>query len=368
MLINIIRLLVMHVCLVFSFALFALVPIQGDEFCQYGEFGCSPCVNDVNGRFEEISGRRSERETFRFPADNRSLNNYPAPSLRVKSHAQGVSRLSGVGDENWMVLSHSGKELGDTGIYLFTFDWLRSLGEAWVFGDILDNFARRYFYYPFENFNHAGGVDTLGGLLIVALDCNRSESCDAEIQFLDVSRPWAPRYLSSIKMNFDEFEGRPIDYNLHAGAAGGARLADGRMLVYVRGSNQGAFGQFFISKNQDIRHGWSLVSAWKKEKLPEGTPWYSWENTSFVTECGTKNLYMIGSGTMRSRFNLYQVVWDEKKGHRSLNFKFKAAKRLRTGRLLTGARNGGGVHITPHGELVFYVTDRRPPYRIQEFY
>ncbi len=340
--------------------------ILGDITSNYGEYGGQACVHQVAKAFGRVAGNRSKRRDFRFLQETPSLNWFSPIRLTIADHIQSVARLPGMGNDNWVALTHNSQAPGETGLYLVRFDWIISSGFPWDLEQVLMSKTRSYYYHRFPRFNHAGGMQALGTQLFIAMECNNKVKCNSEIYVLDVKRPQRPREISRLLLDGSYGELGP-DINSRASAVAATRLADKRTLLFIRGVGGGKSGWFFVSKSADLGRGWEFLGLWEKSRLALKTPWHAWENVNFITECESGDVFLVGLGTMRDWVNLYKVTGDLSKKE-SPNFEFVAAKNLRTSGLLTSPRNGGGVHVSPAGELAFYITDRHPPLKIEEFY
>jgi hypothetical protein len=207
-------------------------------------------------------------------------------------------------------------------------------------------------------------MQPLGTMLFVGTECSDGVQCNGEVQVMDVRDPAHARIINVLEI--DNSHGQLGQYRTGAAGAAAVRLTDGRYLVFTRGSETNENGWFFVSDRPGITPDthWNFVNGWqRKADLPAGDPWYPWENFSFITECGTGDIYFMGLGSIWNHVGLYRLTTTDSK----LGFKAVAERELNSSCLLTSARFGGGIHITPGGDFVTYVTDRHPPFKIEEF-
>lgn len=101
--------------------------------------------------------------------------------------------------------------------------------------------------------------------------------------------------------------------------------------------------------------------------LAPDDPWHPWDNVNLVSECETGDLYAVAMGTTRNRSFLYRLDHASADGAELIALSYVAGRGLNTSGPLVSLRSGAGVHITPNGNLVSYVTNRRPDFVLEEF-
>src|SRR5690606_30979493 len=157
------------------------------------------------------------------------------------------------------------------------------------------------------------------------------------------------------------------------------KLVDGRFLVYVGGRHSGRYGHFYVTDRNRLDQSTEFRFAhyWSAEKIDPDRAfdpllgsctasedgvcreWDRYENTTFVTECGTGRLYLVGMGERRGKVVLHRLRAREG----GLDFQAVARKRVATSRTSLGVslRNGGGIRVRSDGSgFDLFVADRSP--------
>lgn len=343
--------------------------LPNDPSCEYGEFGCNSCITDVPAAFARASGSINLRHGFNFEPSSTSLNGMQPDAFHIKDHIQGISRVSGVGQENWVALSRNARDKGDAAVYLVPFDQISSNGDAWKYAARpSDSTARGYYYHRIPGFNHAGGMQALGPMLFVATDCDEGESCDAAVHIYDTREPDALPVVSSLVLDGSqgELNRNGTVVSSRAAAVAATQLPSGRYLLFIRGRENDENGWFFLSDSSFISSGtrWIFQNHWHRSDLPEGTEWHSWEAVNFVNDCDNGGVYLVAMGTDTNKSYLYRV---EDSGLLPFNFAHLSGRGLSTSGPRTSTRFGAGIHVTPGGDIVSYVTQRQPTLEIEEF-
>jgi len=338
---------------------------RADTTCAYGTYGCNRCVPDVADAFTNgASGSKDYRHRFYF-YPTWSLNGDHPDKLAIQDHLQGITRIPGLGDENWVAITRNARDKGDGAVYLAWFNTIVSGGDAWkwAFQRPENPIADRFDYYRFAGVNHAGGPQALGTMLFVATDCDEGNLCDAYVQVMDVRDPGDALYLNKLVLDgsHGELSAGGRTFSSRAAAVGAVRLDDGRYLVVVRGREQDQNIWFFRSIGQGINAStrWELLDAWHASERPSGDEWHAWENINLIAECGTGDIYMIGMGTKDNKSFLYRVLQSGGPNQHEFSLKEVYGRGLNTSGLLVSLRYAGGVHIAPNGKLVSYVTSRQ---------
>jgi hypothetical protein len=341
--------------------------------CAYGTYGCNACIPDVPARFESASGSHEMRHHFYFDPGELAENGPTPDAYSIDDHIQSVARIPGLGDENWVALSRSARDAGDGAFYLTSFGHISSNGDAWKWAaqrTTSHPTAKSYAYYRVAGVNHAGGMQALGPMLYVAVDCDAGNNCLGGVDVYDVRSPNQVVLLDQFRMDGSQGELLRSDGALssRAAAVGAVKLESGQTLMFVRGREPENNGWFFRSVESTIETGthWELIGAWRSSDLPSDTPWYPWENVNLVTDCNDRAIYAVAMGTLENKSFLYRVV-PAVGTEAGLNFQFVGSRGLNTSGPLTSTRFGAGVHVTPNGNLVSYVTDRQPELEIEEF-
>src|SRR5262245_62937 len=81
--------------------------LRGYTDCQWGEFGCNVCVDNVPQAFRRMGANKDARHSYTFFPSKRSENGVPPLQGPSGGHVQSVQRLSGVESDNWMLVTMS---------------------------------------------------------------------------------------------------------------------------------------------------------------------------------------------------------------------------------------------------------------------
>ena len=269
------------------------------------------------------------------------------PPLR---HWQGVQRLA-IGDARWLVASRSGSSTGFVVIRMqsrqpegLAFGASREAGGVpdWSSpppsGDAV---VSRVESEP--GIGHAGGIQTLGPLLVVPYEA-RGDS--AVVVFYDLTDPILPRRLGLVR--------RPDWVGGNASLVAVTRLADGRLLLVV-GAQSSQVLEFLVSNTAD---------PFASSGTPGFTPVYverggvhgGFQNINFVTQCdGT--LYLVGMGNTGfppPNLGEDQIEWFAVRGNPSRGLRLERAGWRRFDCRECNFAAGGGVYVTPLGGIVLY--------------
>ena len=105
------------------------------------------------------------------------------------------------------------------------------------------------------------------------------------------------------------------------------------------------------------------TSTWAKKEVADGDEWHEYENLNFINEVDSGDIYLVAMGTDDNKAILYRVDRDgphfkfHKAGGRGLNT--KGAADVSAGALFhANTRWGSGVHVTPDGNIAYYVVER----------
>jgi len=401
------------------------MPITADVTTRYGTYGCNTCVPDVPAAFGRASGSHKMRKSYKFAPKHGPLNGVAKPEkfaqevIISNDHIQGITRLSGVGNENYFAMTRNARKGIDGGLYIGKFDGIKSNGGSWASARTqTSNTATKYSYHRFRRLNHAGGLQALGSMIFVAADCNEKQICDAQIKIIDASQPERPKEINALVIDGKQNElspsqtrtaaGKTIKVSSNAAAVAAIRLQNKHYLVFVRrGSSD---GWFYISTTPYIKKDtkWKFLDFWHRDDLKRGTKWYSYENVNFIADCNG-SIYMVGMGTSDNVSALYRLTsrYNSYTKKRNFNFEYVDKRGLNTDaplanifdpfdwKIVKGVlgwfsgikikgysvdkihelegtwgvtlRNAGGVHITPDKGLVSYATSRKPTIQIDEF-
>ena len=153
------------------------------------------------------------------------------------------------------------------------------------------------------------------------------------------------------KFDIGEYKGSSVAFT---------KLNDGRYMLVVDHSDADPLN-FYLSKEPgslDFKH----MYAWYQNKEPlSGGDWMKYHNLNLVTECGTKDLYMIGTGnthetygTGNDRAQLFLIETNKD------TEKFIISKKGDLHMYCDDPCNfnaGGGVYVDPNHQLILYATE-----------
>jgi hypothetical protein len=269
-------------------------------------------------------------------------------------HWQGVSRLA-FGDGQTLALSRSGAVqlslafMGD-----------RAAGGApFGAGVSLDDFS--FFFVnndPDSGFNHAGGIQALGSLLAVPNENHTTDDpslpveARTQIRFFDLSEPTSPTLLGIL--------GRDVLRSNEAGAVALARLQNNRILMAV-GRTESFILDFYVSEPNDLT-AWSHFDTWWRSEahtaLPDhDTDFGDYQGINFVTRCSDGALFIVGTHRDGDWFgNDWVDLWQVELNVNS-SVLTKVAERHVDCDGHCNLDAGGGVYVTPNGQLLVYGTE-----------
>ena len=331
----------------------------------YGSYGTQRSVDNLEARFKKsASGSGKKRHYFDFEKTKLSLNGKKPDAWHIKDHVQSVVRLAGTGNENFLAMTRSAKDIGDAGLFIVEFDRIKSDGGPWKWAELRkSDKASRYYYHRIPNANHAGGMQALGSLLFIAADCDRGKEGFAFVQLMDVRDKSKPKFINKLVLDGSQNElkidGTKIESR--AGAVAAIKLNDGKYLLFVF-SGDGETGWFFISKFSKLNKNtkWELINHWSSTELV-GTKkvWHNFQNVQFINDSKTGQIYMFATGVITNKCELYKLV--ERGG--CLTFQHVSGRGLNVADIddpLTRptCRMGASVHVTPDGFLTSYVANR----------
>ncbi|NLY92554.1 MAG: hypothetical protein GXY23_00875 [Myxococcales bacterium] len=352
--------------------------LRGDDACGPDDPDCNVCMRDVPGTFARLGTTSKTRDTLRATIARRTVGR--RMGLR---HYQSIVSFTAADGTEYLALSRSARRPGRGRIEFVRLPVkgerahpLRRLGR---FGPgKLEHVVR------VPHGNHPGGMQVLGDVLAVAVECDgRRCKGPARVLFYDVSDPASVKApMTSIVLDGSQGEPRQLGRASKASSVALTKLVDGRFLVYVGGRHSGRYGHFYVSDGPrldagtrfDFVHYWSALKDDPERRIDpllgvctarEGgvcKEWDRYENTTFVTECGTGRIYLVGMGERRGKVALHRL----RARDRALDFESVARKRVATSRTSFGVslRNGGGIRVRPDGSgFDLFIADRFPRQR-----
>lgn len=339
---------------------------RGAADCTYGERDCNACVSNVNAAFARLSSSPVSKTRYRshggeeLPPFQRKLSAFGSSA----AHVQGLGRLSRIesdleleGSDAWFVLTRSTPGLPDgAGLFMVQMSSLETR-----------------FYYPIDGVDHPGGLQTLGQYAFVASDCHKELRCGARtfVDIFDLSSPGSKQaFVQRFRIGD---QGEPGGTSTVTSVAV-TRLHTGHLLMFMLGKDSLHEGWFYVSDRAELSSDthWSYRGYWT---LPLGAD-DEYQNTSFVTECETGDIYMLGMGN--GRLDVAAQIVGDTLG-RAAGTESMSLLKLRVGEGQLGMdlvatrtfdpggdgyctfRAAASVHATAQHELVLYCSTRKSP-------
>ncbi|MFQ6114162.1 MAG: hypothetical protein ACE5NG_08740 [bacterium] len=258
----------------------------------------SPCLEDVVNAFEAVPPDGERLAFWSGEVDDQSgpipwprYSNSPSNSRGLNNHFQGVQRLR---NSPYLALTGGDPHDGVANLFLVhmasrpaTGRW----GSNLVFGTYPDQPAETV-EQPMGGDKvitrvdldtvlwHAGGLSTLGDLLVIPIDHGEDRS---EVVFYDASNP---TNLIRLAPTIERSASR-------AAAVALIRVPDGRYLAAVRGSTD---YDFYISRSDNFLDGFDSDAFVRWDRggiLPELRATSNLQNINFLKQCDG-SLFMIG--------------------------------------------------------------------------
>lgn len=297
----------------------------------------------------------------------------PAANTDTKQHWQGIARSPGSG-QAYLYVTRSGKN--ESGRYSnlavvemmsrdktggrLRSNRLRTDGHPADAPPLLQD--RVVTNYSFTDYNHPGGVQRIGDILVVPLEDRTNDSSpEGLVAFFDLTNPRVPVRLP-----------RAVAANHKIGVIAIARLSDGKYLLALTWGD-GDRVDFLLSNSTNLRDpnlSFSLLRAWTPSNLISGN-WFvqnydftgqvpiqgTYQMLNFITQTdGTLYLMAarstLASGLGQDHMQLFRVT---NPGTSSINL-----QEVRQFRHMNCPDNNGnfgagaGVHVTDNGELLLY--------------
>ncbi len=307
----------------------------------YGSPDATPAVDGVEQALRALDGERRDSHTFRFDPTVAGTD-----GVRINSHAQGVTRLPGVGNNNWLVVSKADSDRGQAGLIFVDYQFV-SDGRSWKYADRRDGDSgqARYFHGQTES-DHPGGIQVCGKTLAVPY----GNGTRAWVAFYDVSDPHNVREVSRLTL-----PGQPTFHQVAF-----TRLSSGHYLVFA-GAQNDASGWFYQSTGTSPTHmgEWKQVSFWQQSQLaPSPGKWRNYQSMNFLVDKKDGTIFLVGMGG-DNRSNYLDVFRVERNGFSAPRMTWTMDKGIRTRAGGATLRAGGGLHVTPGGrEVVLYAIEK----------
>jgi hypothetical protein len=328
-------------------------PVRGDAACEERAHDCNRCVTNVPAAFARIAATPSLKLRYRahggdsLPPFQERLAGFGSQ----RAHVQGLARSG-----DWLALTRSSPGVvGGAGLFLV-------------------HLAQREtrFYYPIAEVDHPGGMSTLGRYAFIAADCDDERRC-GRATFIDVFDLETPGSQRAFVQRFRLGEqGEPGRIRTITSVAV-TRLAAGPLLMFVQGKDSLHEGWFYESDAGPLSAdtSWTYRGHWTR---PLGKR-DEYQNTSLVTECGSGDVYMIGTGN--GELSVMSVITGDVFGrapgqdtmsllklgrsvHGELGMEWLVTRSFDPG---AGGfctfRAAANVHVTPAHELELYCSTRK---------
>ncbi|MEU6084401.1 hypothetical protein [Streptomyces sp. NPDC047108] len=305
--------------------------------------GATPCVDDVRG---------SVTEKLRDHGDTMGVHlggGMPDPEqsdTHRNDHLQGVQRLPADGGR-WLAMSYDDTDDGPGGV---GFAHLPSRSPAEDGGRLRSNrlgAASSVDQSPpasdqvvskidsgRNDLDHAGGMQALGSYLAVPYEGSAASS---EVRIYDVGDPASPVLKSTLVRTGIK----------NSGNVGWTRLADGRHLLMVGGYDSTPL-DFYASDTIDGPY--THLGTWRGD-------FAAYQSTNIVTECGTGNLFIVGSYKTggEDTLDVYSLALTPNPDIAPVGSRHMYCA-------TDGVRQcdfsaAGGVYVSPAHELYFYATE-----------
>lgn len=329
--------------------------IIGDTSCPYGSRDCNRCAYDVVNSVNKLS-------TYGEPLGFH-IGAHPEPSFNpftkdFHGHFQGVQRVSTTSGDYLVVSQDDMKSTsGDwSGLGIVRLTSRDGDGYRWRSNRLLKNLDFEYTAPPDPDMivttvwitnehDHPGGFQILGDYLAVGTD--------HLVHLYDLANPEAPIDMGVVL-------DRP---GFSSSTTSLAKLADGHYLLVVSNSDAEQLDFYFSSQPNSISEFIFYDSFHKDEVL--GGDWHAYQNMNLVTECGTGDVYLIGT----YNGGWFKTYWGEDRAvvysiQKSLSGEIILEEQL--SKHLHCAYRGeadcnfdaaAGIYVDPSGQIILYSTE-----------
>ncbi len=336
-------------------------PMKGAVNCDYGSIDCNPCVGDLINKIGSIDTQEGSSSVHRFKGEGLGI------SMNLFKHPQGIARLAGIGDENWLVMPRNhASDPSKAGVVSVLFESILSDGSSWIEAPLeRATTGKMSHFYSTEDNKHPGGCQIIGHTLAVAHEAVQDTLLSPTwISFYDVSDPIHIREVNRFNFRGMDSYGTPffMSDNGQAMCVGLTRLADGRYLMLALESRRrlsSDIGWFFVSTGKDLSTtSWQFLQMWHQDMLLPGKHAFrTYENINLVTDCRNGQIYMLGffGNGKNNAIDVFKIGHLDQ-GLIYLEKVFEKEVKTRTG----GAsfRAGGSLHVTPEGRPVIYAVEK----------
>jgi hypothetical protein len=368
--------------------------LVGDTSCAWGSKDCNRCVNDVKTNFDNIEtsytgelGSQIGVRSYAYPTKDYLLNRMNALGAE---HIQGVGRIAGLGNNEYLVFTHSTKsdDPGKSGALAVVRMGASQSSKGFALGDMREgdgkdqNTQNRTVARTYSDSNHPGGLATLGHYVFVADWCQPHGNykwCHKRSQYAfevyDVSEVHRNAVLNShppvriidrsVKIEGDEKR------QASTATVAATRLRDGHYLVGI-GRSGGQNYEYFLSDTTQLLP----TTAWSS--LGDPDPIQKWgEGAAMVNECGTGDVYLVQIeksadklyDTQQSKDELHLFKLEQVSNSPAIRHNYIKSRTFRCsdGTAWCDFDKGGGLYVSPKGNLYLYATDAQQAKSTERF-
>ncbi len=355
-----------------------LTSLRGDTSCEWGAANCNRCVWNVSAELDRLQNNYRSAGRIRFAGYA-----YPTPGYilhRISNgsyeHVQSIGRIAGVGNNEYMVFTHStasGQSGKQGALAVVRMGAGQNTGGGPFYGmpygsGSNQNTSNRTVARTYAGNNHPGGLSVLGHYVYVAQWCqdhgnygwcNESSATVHGMGFsvYDVSKANLNSSINSnppIHRYYRHVYGESWIGSKSTASVAAVKLSSGQYLVALGRSGGREYGFYTATSPTGpfTFHNSSRIGYWG-------------ENATIVTECSTGDLYMFqiegyGSSDDVDKVHLYKLVLN----NGLIGFQYVKSRTFHCrGSSIDGASNwchfdaGAGMYVTPGGNLILYATD-----------
>lgn len=378
--------------------------LKGDTRCAWGSKDCNRCVNDVKANFNAIEthfrGKRASKirvKSYAYDTKGYILHRIHA----TYEHIQGIGRIAGLGNDEYLVFTHSTNSgadgtpgpfgsathgAGKSGALAVIRMGANQNSRGFELGDLSEgagsdqNIHNRTVARTYSDSNHPGGLATVGHYVFVADWCQPHGAyawCDDPSQYA-----FEVYDVSNADQNRGRINSNPpiriIDRSVYVAgdsvrskstaSVAATRLKSGKYLVGI-GRSGGRNYEYFLSNTTSL----SSRTKWSSTGSPENIAKWG-EGAAMVNECGSGDIYLFqfeNSGTRfvnsKDEVHLFQLKKNSNSGRIVHQYINSRTFRCSDGTPWCNFDKGVGTYISPTGNLYLYATDAQQAKSTERF-
>ena len=364
--------------------------LKGDTSCAWGSKHCNRCVNNVKANFNaietKIRGKHAGKirvRSYAYPTKGYMLHRINKGTFGVYEHIQGIGRIAGLGNNEYFVFTHStdSNKSRKSGALAVIRMGANQKSGGYKLGDLRNkagknqNIHNRTVARTYSNSNHPGGLATLGHYVFVADWCQdhgKYKWCNNPSQYAFEVYDVSKSHLNTHRLNSNppiKIIDRSVFYDhwlnkRSTASIAATRLKNGRYLVAI-GKSGGRHYGFYLSSTSRLSHHtrWKFIDDDPIEKWGEGA--------AMVNECGTGDIYQIQIEKWRNRKNklhLFKLNSDSNK--KKISYRYINSRTFScvdNNLVWCDFDKGGGIYISPQGNLYLYATDAQQAKSTERF-